>query len=276
MTELTNTQKLKLLLERHSLFLSKKMGQIFLIDKSALEKIVAAGNLSKEDIVIEVGAGIGTLTLELSKNAKRVIAIEKDKNLIPLLKETVGKLKNVEVINEDILSYKINEVDYKVVANVPYYITSAIIRKFLEEKNPPKLLVLTVQKEVAKRITAKPPKMNLLAVSVQFFATPKIISYISSCSFYPQPKVTSSILSIIPYNKEYKDLQKNFFLLAKAGFSHPRKQLVTNFHLFNGKGKEKLILALEKMESISIDKKRRAETLSIEEWIILSKKINEV
>ncbi len=271
----TNTQELKLLLERHSLFLTKKMGQNFLIDKSALEKIINAGNVSKKDTVIDVGAGIGTLTLELSKKAKKVLAIEKDKNLIPLLEESVRKLKNVEIINEDILSYKIKTKDYKVIANVPYYITSPIIRKFLEEENPPKLLVLTVQKEVAQRIIAKPPKMNLLAVSVQFFATPKIISHISPCSFYPQPKVTSSILTIIPYNKEYKDLQKSFFLLTKTGFSHPRKQLVTNFTLFNGKRKEKLTSALKKMEELNIDKRRRAETLSIEEWITLSKKINE-
>ena len=275
MIELTNTQELKLLLERNSLFLSKKMGQNFLIDRSALEKIVTAGNLSKEDIVIEVGAGIGTLTLELSKRAKKVIAIEKDKNFIPLLKETIKGRKNIEVVNEDILSYKIKTKDYKVIANVPYCITSPIIRKFLGEENPPKLLVLTVQKEVAQRIIAKPPKTNLLAVSVQFFAKPKIISHISPCSFYPQPKVTSSILSIIPYNKEYKDLQKNFFFLAKTGFSHPRKQLSTNFHNFRGKEKEKLTFLLEKMEILNIDKRRRAETLSIEEWIILAKKINE-
>ncbi len=275
MTELTNTQELKLLLERHSLFLSKKMGQNFLIDKFALEKIVNAGNISKRDTVIEVGAGIGTLTLELSKKAKKVIAIEKDRNFIPLLKEILKGTKNVEVVNEDVLSYKINIKDYKVIANVPYCITSPIIRKFLSEENPPKLLVLTVQKEVAQRIISKPPKMNLLAASVQFFATPKIISHISPCSFYPQPKVTSSILSIIPYNKEYKELQKNFFLLTKTGFSHPRKQIVTNFTLFRGKGKEKLIFALEKMGDIGIDKKRRAETLSIEEWLVLAKKINE-
>lgn len=275
MTELTNTQELKLLLERHSLFLSKKMGQNFLIDKFALEKIVNAGNISKRDTVIEVGAGIGTLTLELSKKAKKVIAIEKDRNFIPLLKEILKGTKNVEVVNEDVLSYKINIKDYKVIANVPYCITSPIIRKFLGEENPPKLLVLTVQKEVAQRIISKPPKMNLLAASVQFFATPKIISHISPCSFYPQPKVTSSILSIIPYNKEYKELQKNFFLLTKTGFSHPRKQIVTNFTLFRGKGKEKLIFALEKMGDIGIDKKRRAETLSIEEWLVLAKKINE-
>lgn len=273
MIDITNTKELKLLLERNSLFLSKKMGQNFIVDKSALEKMVVAGNILKEDTIIEVGAGIGALTLELSKKAKRVIAIEKDKNFIPLLKEITKGIKNIEVVNEDILSYKINVKDYKVVANLPYYITSPIIRKFLEEKNPPKLLVLTIQKEVAQRITAKPPKMNLLAVSVQFFAKPKIISHISPCSFYPQPKVTSSILTIIPYNKEYKDLQKNFFLLAKVGFSHPRKQLSTNFRHFRGRGKEKLAFVLEKMEDP--DRKRRAETLSIEEWIILAKKINE-
>ncbi len=267
-----NTSELKLFLEENSLFLSKKLGQNFLVDKEILEKIADTGSLTKEDNVIEVGAGIGTLTLLLSKKAKKVIAIEKDKKLIPLLKKFTEKEKNIEIVNEDVLNFKNRLLDYKVIANVPYYITSAIIRKFLEEEIPPQLLVLTIQKEVAKRIVAKPPRMNLLAVSVQFFAKPEIISNISPSSFYPQPKVTSSILRIIPYNKNYKELKKEFFTLAKIGFSHPRKQLGTNFTNFY---KKKSALILESMEKIGIDKKRRAETLEIEEWITLTKTINE-
>jgi 16S rRNA (adenine1518-N6/adenine1519-N6)-dimethyltransferase len=268
----SNTKELKLFLEENSLFLSKKMGQNFLVDKEVLEKIASAGNLTKKDVVLEIGAGIGNLTLILSEKAKKVVAIEKDEKLIPLLKEFTSKEKNIDIIDGDVLHYKNKLKDYKVVANVPYYITSAIIRKFLEEEFPPKLLVLTLQREVAKRIIAKPPEMNLLAVSVQFFAKPEIVSSVSPSSFYPQPKVTSSILRIIPYNKNYKELQKDFFSLARVGFSHPRKQLGTNFINFY---KKKSNLILETMERIGIDKKRRAETISIEEWITLTKTINE-
>ncbi len=267
-----NTTELRLFLEENSLFLSKKLGQNFLVDKDILEKIADAGYLTKKDNVIEIGAGIGNLTLALSLRAKKVVAIEKDKNLISFLEKFTKGEKNIEIVNEDVLSYKPSFLDYKVVANVPYYITSPIIRKFLEEKNPPTLLVLTVQREVAKRIIAKPPRMNLLAVSVQFFAKPEIISNISPSSFYPQPKVTSSILRIIPYNKNYKELQKDFFSFARVGFSHPRKQLGTNFANFY---KKKSDLILETMGKIGIDKKRRAETISIEEWIALTKTINE-
>jgi 16S rRNA (adenine1518-N6/adenine1519-N6)-dimethyltransferase len=268
-----DTKELKLILEKNSIFLSKKLGQNFLIDGHALEKIINASDLSKEDTVLEVGAGIGNLTLSLAKKAKKVLAIEKDKNLIPLLKEASSKEKNIDVINEDILFYKNPLKNYKVVANIPYYITSPIIRKFLEEENQPSLLILTIQKEVAERITANPPKMNLLAVSVQSFAKPKIVSHISPSSFYPQPKIASSILQIIPYNKASVAFQKDFFLLAKIGFSHPRKQLIKNLKLFNGRKGDKIKRKLPEIEKLI--KKRRAETLSIEEWNILTKIINE-
>ena len=181
--ELLSPQEIKEILEDHSVSLRKSWGQNFLIDKNALQKIVAAGNLSKKDTVIEVGPGLGALTLSLAKDVKRVIAVEKDRKIIPLLEKNTVQEPNIKIVNEDILRFKIPRGKYKVVANVPYYITSPIIRKFLEEKNQPSLLVLTVQKEVAERVCAQPPRMNLLAVSVQFFAKPEIISHISPSSF---------------------------------------------------------------------------------------------
>ncbi len=257
-------QELKHFLEEHSFSPSKKMGQNFLVDETFLEKIVSSGNLSKNDSVIEVGAGTGNLTIELAKKSKKVLAIEKDKKLLPFLEKFTSRINNIKIVNEDILSFKIPFKEYKVIANVPYYITSPIIRKFLEEENSPSLIILTVQKEVAQRILAKPPRMNLLSVSVQFFATPKIVSHIPPSAFYPSPKVTSSILQIIPYNKENrfdKKFNKRFFALVRAGFSHPRKQLWNNISGLIGKDKIKLA---------DIDPKRRAETLSIKEWITLT------
>lgn len=267
-----NAKEIKEVLGKNSVTLRDSWGQNFLIDKNVLEKILTAGNLSKKDTVIEVGPGLGALTLSLAKNTKRVIAVEKDKKLIPLLQENISDQKNVDVVNGDILLFDLLKFNkYKVVGNIPYYITSPIIRKFLEEETHPSLLVFTVQKEVAERICAKPPHMNLLAVSVRFFATPEIISHISPSSFYPPPSVTSSILRIIPYNKESafdKGFQKNFFVLTRAGFSHSRKQLLKNFKIFFPK------TVLERIKMSEINLQRRAETLNMEEWISLTKLIS--
>jgi 16S rRNA (adenine1518-N6/adenine1519-N6)-dimethyltransferase len=262
-----NREELKNFLEENQFFPQKSLGQNFLIDDNILEKITRSANILEEDTIIEVGAGLGFLTKHLSKKANKIIAVEKDLQIIPLLQKLTTE-KNIEVIREDILEFKLPKTPYKVVANVPYYITSPIIRKFLEAENQPSLMVLTVQKEVAQRITEKPPRMNLLAVSVQFFAKPKIISHIPPSAFFPSPKVTSSILQIIPYNKDNvynKKFRKHFFQLARCGFSHPRKQLITNFKSLQiGNIKEKMI-------AVSINPQRRAETLSVEEWISLTK-----
>src|SRR4030043_1601347 len=188
------------LLKKYNLRPSKRLGQNFLIDENVLKKIIDTAELSPDDIVLEIGPGMGVLTIELAKRVKRVIAVEKDRTLCQVLRDIlrVQKISNVEVINKDVLqisnfkfqiSNQIQNSNYKIVANLPYYITSPVIRKFLE--NPPaggkpNLMVLMVQKEVAQRICAKPPRMNLLAVSVQFYGQPEIISYVAKDSFYPK------------------------------------------------------------------------------------------
>ncbi len=276
-----NAKEIKEVLERNSVNLRESWGQNFLIDKNILEKIISFGNLSKKDTIIEVGPGLGALTFSLAKNTKRVIAVEKDKKLIPLLRENLLSRKNVDIVNQDILSLDLRKFNnYKLVGNIPYYITSPIIKKFLETENRPSLLLLTVQKEVAQRVCAKPPQMNLLAVSVQFFATAEVLAHISPASFYPPPSVTSSILRIIPYNKESvlgSDFQERFFSLVRAGFSHPRKQLKNNLALLNRESKDKVELknidTEEILKEAGINPERRAETLSIEEWKNLTKKI---
>ncbi len=267
--DLLTSREIKEILEENGLFPKKSFGQNFLVDQNFLNKIITAGDLSINDTVIEVGPGLGALTRPLSFKVKKVVAVEKDKKIIPILKDICKDRKNIEIVEGDILKYKIPFDDYKVVANVPYYITSAIIRKFLEAEKKPSLLILTVQKEVAQRVVAKPPKMNLLAVSVQFFAKANIISHIPISAFYPQPSVVSSILQIIPYNKksDFAFSTEDFFKIVRLGFSHPRKQISKNLQPLKIENLPKILTGSK------IDPERRAETLSVEEWIILTKKL---
>lgn len=272
--DLTSKINLLGLLKKYSAIAKKGMGQYFLIDKSVLMKIIEAADLDPQETVLEIGPGIGVLTQELAKRAKRVIAVEKDQKMVEILKETLKEFKNVEVISGDALKmqntkYKILDRRYRVVANLPYYITSPVIRKLIEfPENCPSEIVLMVQKEVAQRICAKPPDMNLLAVSVQFYSKPEIISYISKNSFWPQPKVDSAILRITPLINTRGELTNAdlFFKIVKAGFSQPRKQLINNLSRGLQKSKEEIKNWLLKNK---IQPEKRAETLIIENWISL-------
>ena len=242
----------------------KRLGQNFLIDNSVLKKIIDAADLSFDNTVLEIGSGLGILTFELAKRVKKVIAVEKDRKLARILNNElrIKGIKNVEVIQDDVLKISDSKFpildSYKIVANLPYYITSPIIRKFLE--SPPaggklSLMVLMVQKEVAQRICAKPPQMNLLAVAVQFYGQPKIIAYVSKNSFYPQPKVDSAIIKIIPKPIPEIDTEK-FFNLVKKGFSAKRKMLKNNLPGID-------------FEKLGLNPKIRAENLSISDWVKL-------
>ncbi len=244
---LLSPKYIKELLEKHGTSPLKRLGQNFLVNKGVAEKVSKAADLKPDDIVLEIGPGIGVLTQELAKKAQKIIAVEKDPKMTEILKETLSGFKNVQIINKDILKFPVNSeqrtannkelfivrcslsANYKVVANLPFYITAPTIRKFLETEYPPKEMVLMVQKEVAQRICARPPKMTILAVSVQFYAKPEIISYISKKSFWPQPKVDGAILKISAFNQRRKPaFNQRFFRIVKAGFSHPRKQLANN------------------------------------------------
>jgi len=291
---LTSPKEIKELLKKYNAAALKQLGQHFLVDKGVLRKIIEAAGLNPKDTVLEIGPGIGVLTQALAQKAGKVIAIEKDQKMCEILRETLKDFKNVEVVRNDILKIENSKLiknwelkigNYKVVANLPYYITSPVIRKFLEADNPPKEMVLMVQKEVAQRICAKPPDMNLLAVSVQFYvhpvksseagakqfngASPKIITYVSKKSFWPEPKVNSAIIKIskIKYQKS-KTFSANFFKVVRAGFSQPRKQLINN--LSNGLKKSKEEIKKWLLEN-KILPQQRAETLSIDDWISLTK-----
>ena len=269
-------QNPKQLLKNLGIKPSKKLGQNFLIDNLVLKKIIEAAELNSNDIVLEIGPGLGILTLELAKRVKKVIAIEKDKTLCQVLQNllTVRRVNNVKIINKDVLqisnfkfliSNRIPNPNYKIIANLPFYITSPLIRKFLEIKNPPQLMVLMVQKEVAQRICAEPPQMNLLAVAVQFYAQPKIITHVSKNSFYPQPKVDSAIIKIIPKPIPKIDTEK-FFKIIKGGFSSKRKVLINNLSRELKIENYKLKIVFDQ---IGLGQKLRAENLSINDWLNL-------
>lgn len=277
---------IKSLLEKHNIRPSKGLGQNFLISEFVLNKIIETAELNKDDIVLEIGPGVGNLTKELSKKARRVLAIEKDRSMLKILSESLKPArsatdvagedyKNVQIIEGDALKfdpekYNLKNKEYKIVANIPYYLTSPLIRKFLETPIGPSEMILMIQKEVAKRICSNPPDMSLLAVSVQFYADPQIMHNVPSECFFPKPKVDSAVIKIIP--KDHKENNKIdtglFFKIAKAGFSHPRKQLINN--LSNSLLKDKKQIEEWLLKS-KIDPKRRAETLSIDDWKNLTK-----
>ena len=277
--DLSSPKTVKEILTEYKTVPSKGMGQNFLVNKGALEKIIKSADLKKEDVVLEVGPGIGTLTQELAKSVSKVIAIEKDKKMIEILKETLKEFKNVEIIQGDILKTNIElPKQYKLVANIPYYLTSPLIRKFLENppnQNQPEEIILMVHKEVAQRICANPKNMSILAVSVQFYAKAKIIFYVKKENFWPKPKVDSAIIKITPQKLSPSVSVELFFKIVKAGFSQPRKQIGNNLlalSLLNGPkmlklDKQQINLWLLKNK---INPTQRAETLSVDNWISLT------
>lgn len=262
--------EVKRLLRQSGLKAKKGLGQHFLIDEKALETIVIAAELSPEDIVIEVGPGLGVLTIELARRAGKVIAVELDTKLASLLKRRLASLPNVNIVNADILKVSPTQLlggenNYKVVANLPYYVTSPILRYFVEASPKPSLMIVMVQKEVGTAIAASPGKMSLLAISLQVYSKPKIISYVSSQSFYPPPKVDSAIVRFDLFPEpavKIADID-GFFKVVRCGFSSPRKQLRNSLaHGLEVKPAEVGLL----LEKARIEPQRRAETLSLEEW----------
>jgi 16S rRNA (adenine1518-N6/adenine1519-N6)-dimethyltransferase len=257
------------LLKEYGLSPSKSLGQNFLKDRKALQKIVAAAHLEPIDKVLEIGPGLGNLTRYLALSASAVTAVELDKDLFPVLKVILAPFTNVRSVQGDIL--KLDPADlmgsqsYVVVANIPYYITSAVIRHLLESDPKPRQIVMTIQKEVAERICAKDGKMSLLALSVQVYGKPEIVAEIPAEAFYPVPKVDSAIIRIEIYPEpviEKTSLDK-FFALIKAGFSQKRKTLRNSISAgLRMKPQE----VEELLNSAGIDPRRRAETINLVEW----------
>ncbi len=256
----------KMLLDYYQIHPKKSLGQNFVQDPHALEKIVAAAELSPDDTVLEIGPGTGALTEQLAPLVKRVIAVELDTRLQPILNAALGHVTNIEFVYADILATDVPRLvgdDFVVVANVPYYITSAILRHLLENKPRPRRIVMTVQLEVAERLVAKPGDMSVLAVSAQFYAKTRNVARLKAATFWPRPEVDSAVIRLDTYDTPHYDVpdDQTFFRIVKAGFSQKRKQLKNSL----GEGGEALLA------QAGIDPKRRAETLSMEEWAALAR-----
>ena len=276
---LTQTKKL---LRRFGIRAKKGLGQHFLIDDAVLEKILDAADLTPDDTVIEVGPGLGLMTAELAKRAGWVIAIELDNKLAAILEETL-QVENIVVLNEDVLGtdpakllkgsaphFPLQLRSYKVVANLPYYITSPVLRHFLEAAVKPEVMVVMVQKEVANTIVADAGDRSMLSIAVQFYGKPGIVTDVPAVSFFPPPEVDSAVVKIDVYQKPpvaVTDVDR-FFKLVRAGFSAARKQIINS--LTQGLGLPKTEVQILLQET-GIDPRRRAETFSLEEWAALFK-----
>ncbi len=268
-TEMIQTTHPKKLLDKYHLRPHKGLGQNFLSDDTVLSGIADAAGIPEHAAVLEVGPGLGSLTRHLAERAEQVTAVELDKDLVPVLRKEFADCPNVEIVQGDILEFSPDEYftdgDYYVAANIPYYITSAVIRHLLEGKARPKRLALTVQKEVAERICAAPGKLSLLALSVQVYGKADMPMIIPAASFYPEPNVDSAVVRIELYDEPLipQERMDDFFALAKAGFGQKRKTLrnalSSNLHISGAEAETKLLRA-------GIDPMRRAETLTIKEW----------
>lgn len=250
----------------------RSKGQNFLIEEDVYNKIVESSEINLDDTVLEVGPGLGFLTFKLAKKAKKVLAVEVDEKIASFLQTLIigNKVKNIKIFNKDILKAKgdnFSKVDkYKIVSNLPYNITSIFLRKFLSLSNKPEIIVLMLQKEVVERIMAKPPKMSLLSISVQFYAEVEKIMDVKREYFYPAPEVDSAVIKITPNKKLLKNYEeeKKFFKILRIAFSSKRKMLKNN--LANG-----LKIDIKKIEKIlidlNLDTKIRSEQLEISEWL---------
>jgi 16S rRNA (adenine1518-N6/adenine1519-N6)-dimethyltransferase len=273
---IASKSKTKEVIKQHEFHMKKKYGQNFLVDKSVLDKIITASELTKDDLVIEIGPGIGSLTQSLAEVSGQVVAIEIDKKLIPVLEETLANYDNVEVINKDVLKVDISEIieDYKyknvkVIANLPYYITTPIVMDLLEKEYLIETIVIMVQKEVANRFMAKENTKDYGAISiaVQYYCEPTIVTSVSPQSFLPMPNVDSAVIKLsvrklATVKNENKEL---LFKMVKAGFGQRRKTLVNC--LFNANffeiSKEELSICLEEC---GFNKNVRGEVLGLMDY----------
>ncbi|MCZ2127169.1 MAG: 16S rRNA (adenine(1518)-N(6)/adenine(1519)-N(6))-dimethyltransferase RsmA [Anaerolineales bacterium] len=260
-------------LKRYGLRADKSLGQNFLQERGALEKIVAAAEIQTDDCVLEIGPGLGSLTRYLAASARQVTAVELDSRLLPPLKAIFAPHSNVRIVQGDILELPVaalaDRENYIVAANIPYNITSAIIRHLLESQPKPRRIVLTIQKEVAERICAKPGDLSLLALSVQVYGAPSLRAKIPAGAFFPIPNVDSAVLRIDIYPQPLIPNERlgAFFKLIKAGFSQKRKtlrnSLSSGLHI-------QTQAAEDLLNQANVNPMRRAETLSIEEWRTLT------
>ncbi len=261
------------LLRRHGLRPDRRLGQHFLFDPGALAKVVEAAELTPESRALEVGAGIGSLTWHLARACCQVVAVELDARLFPALEEAVGGLPGVRLVQGDILRLDLGDLvgrgPYRVVANIPYQITSLLIRRLLEAERPPERLVLTVQREVAERIVAPPGRMSLLALGVRLYGRPEVVAHIPAGAFVPRPGVESAVLRVDVGRRQRLDPEqvRLLFRLARAGFAQRRKQLrnalAAGMHVSPSE-------AVGWLEAAGLRPAQRAQELSVGDWLRLA------
>ena len=251
----------------------RRRGQNFLINPSIVQRLIKEAELNKDDLVLEVGPGLGALTEEISWQAGQVVAIEIDPCLVKILKDRTKKKENLEIIKASIFDDLPKEVklknNYKVIANLPFNITGKALRIFLEQKERIKLMILIVQREVAERIVARPPQMSLLSLAVQFYAQAEIIFDINQSNFWPQPQVKSTVIKIIPKQQKISPREEVlFFQIIKKGFSSKRKYLLNNLSksVIIKKTKEELLNLFKRLD---LSSQVRAQELSLEQWLQL-------
>jgi 16S rRNA (adenine1518-N6/adenine1519-N6)-dimethyltransferase len=264
-----NTLSIPHLLKQYGIRPDKRLGQNFLVDQGSLEKIIAASDIQPTQHVLEIGPGLGSLTRHLAGAAAQVVAVEIDAGLLPPLQDVLAGAVNVRIVHGDILELRVRDLievdDFIVVANIPYYITSAIIRHLLEARLKPIRIILTIQEEVARRVCAGPGDLSLLALSVQVYGAPRIVARIPAGAFYPAPNVDSAVVRIELYPQPLVD-ESNlelFFRLIHAGFAMKRKTLRNTLSAGMHWDKDE---AEDVLGKAGIDPRRRAQALSMDEW----------
>lgn len=268
-----SSQEVKKVLQDNDIYAKKSLGQNFLVCDWVYDVILEEAQNSKSQTILEVGPGPGILTEKLAQTGKKVVAVEKDHRMIFNLQALAKKYPNLHIIEEDILKIEprqiIGDGNYQIIGNIPYYLTSHLVRQIFETWPKPENIIFMIQKEVAKRIVAKPPDMSLLAISVAFYAQAKILKNVGRNCFRPAPKVDSALIKFTPHNENIdNNYEKEFFKVAKAGFAEARKQIINNLSSGLKMPKESIIKILE---SADIDAKARAETLDITKWHQLTK-----
>lgn len=266
------------LLRKHGIRPRKRLGQHFLIDPAALSQVVGAAALEPGDSVLEIGAGLGALTVELARSAAEVMAVEVDHRLVGALREVVRGQPGVRIVEADILELDFEDLlgdrPYLVVANIPYNISSALIRRLTEADSSPKRIVLTIQRELAERAIAQPGQMSLLALTAQIYGAPSIQATVPPAAFYPQPQIDSAVLRIDKHPVKPIEAQQAavVFALARAGFSQRRKMLKNA--MAAGLRLAPAVVA-EALEQAGVEAKARAQELSLEDWVRLAKALGD-
>lgn len=273
----------KAILDKYGFSFKKSLGQNFLIDTNILRNIVDHATLTEESGAIEVGPGIGALTEQLAKKSKKVVAFEIDQRLLPILNETLAPYPNTKVIHQDILKADVKEMiaaefqgieDLMLVANLPYYVTTPIIMKILEEKLPLRGIVVMLQKEVADRISAQPgtKEYGSLSIAIQYYTIPEVVMIVPKTVFVPQPNVDSAVIRLTRREKPFVTVKSEafFFRITRASFAQRRKTILNNLSSQLENGKEKKELIIEALKLAEIDPSRRGESLSMEEFARLS------